>query len=136
VLSISTDQTVLDSIKCGYAVDEYCLKISNSGMPGTKCVNRLWYIGDRLLIPRIGDIRENLFRLAHDTLGHFGADKSYAILCDAYYWPNMRCDWKKPIFLHVRIANVTNRESAETVITRINTDVMEAQDNLLQAKIF
>jgi hypothetical protein len=89
VLSLSTDQTVLDAIKCGYATDEYCLKVAKSNMPGTKCVNGLWYIGDRLLIPHIGDIRENLFRLAHDTLGHFGADKSYAVLRDAYYWPNM-----------------------------------------------
>jgi len=54
-------------------------------MAGTKCVNGLWYIGDRLLIPLIGDIHENLFRLAHDCLGHFGADKSYAVLRDAYY---------------------------------------------------
>ena len=50
------------------------------------------YIGDCLLIPRVADIRENLFRLAHDSLGHFGADKSYAALRDAYYWPNMRRD--------------------------------------------
>lgn len=35
-------------------------------------------------------IREALFQLAHDTLGHFGTDKSYAALRDAYYWPNMR----------------------------------------------
>jgi hypothetical protein len=35
------------------------------------------------------DIHENLFRLAHDTSGHFGADKLYAALHDGYYWPNM-----------------------------------------------
>jgi hypothetical protein len=95
VLSISTDQTVLNTIKCGYTVGEYCLKIAKSSIPGTKCVNGLWYVGDRLLIPRVGDICENLFRLAHDALGHFGADKSYAILRDVYYWPNMRCDLEK-----------------------------------------
>src|SRR6267154_803453 len=33
--------------------------------------------------------------MAHDSLDHFGADKSYAILCDAYYWPNMHCDLEK-----------------------------------------
>ncbi len=26
------------------------------------------------------------------TLGHFGADKAYGFLRDAYYWPNMRRD--------------------------------------------
>jgi hypothetical protein len=61
-------------------------------MKGWRQSNGLWYIGDRLLIPRVTDVHENLFRLAHDTLGHFGADKSYAALRDSYYWPNMRRD--------------------------------------------
>jgi Integrase zinc binding domain len=30
--------------------------------------------------------------MAHDTLSHFGFDKSYASLRDSYYWPNMRTD--------------------------------------------
>ena len=47
------------------------------------------------MIPRMGDVRENLFCLAHDTLGHFGADKSCANLCDAYYWPNMQMDLER-----------------------------------------
>ena len=47
------------------------------------------------MIPRTGDVHENLFHLAHDTLGHFSADKSYANLHDAYYWPNMRTDLEK-----------------------------------------
>jgi len=42
VLSIATDQTVLDAIKCGYTSDDYCSKIAKSGMAGTKCVNGLW----------------------------------------------------------------------------------------------
>jgi hypothetical protein len=95
ILSIATDQTVLNAIKSGYATDEYCLKVASSNMPGTKCVNGLWYIRDRLLIPRMGDIRENLFRLAHNSLGHFSADKSYTVLRDTYYWPNMCCDLEK-----------------------------------------
>jgi hypothetical protein len=33
-----------------------------------------------------------LFHLAHDTLGHFGAEKSYAVLREAYYWPGMHRD--------------------------------------------
>jgi len=51
VLSITTDQTVLDTIKAGYASDDYCLKIAASCMPGTTYINGLWYIGDHLLIP-------------------------------------------------------------------------------------
>jgi hypothetical protein len=58
-------------------------------MEGWHQSNGLWYIGDRLLIPRVTDVCENLFCLAHDTLRHFGADKSYAALQDSYYWLNM-----------------------------------------------
>jgi len=49
-------------------------------------------VGDRLIIPHVGTCCEDLFRLAHDVQGHFGADKSYAALRDSYYWPNMRRD--------------------------------------------
>ena len=58
-------------------------------MNGWRKSNDLWYVGDWLLIPRVGNVREILFHLAHDTLGHFSADKSYAALHDSYYWPNM-----------------------------------------------
>ena len=92
VLSIATDESILRKIKTSYLDDEFCKRVAASSMKGCQCSNGLWYVGDRLLIPRVTDIRENLFRLAHDTLGHFGADKSYAALCDAYYWPNMRRD--------------------------------------------
>jgi Integrase zinc binding domain len=64
-------------------------------MKGITNSNGLLYIGSRLVILRYGDIRENLFQLTHDSLGHFGADKSYGSLCDAYYWPNMCRDLEK-----------------------------------------
>lgn len=34
-------------------------------------------------------VRELLYSLAYDALGHFGFDKSYAALRGSYYWPNM-----------------------------------------------
>jgi hypothetical protein len=94
VLSIATDHSVLEAIRAGYETDEFCLKTRDSvgSVPGVSTSNGLIYVGDRLLVPRAGDLRENLYRLAHDNLGHFGADKSYASLRDAYYWPNMRRD--------------------------------------------
>jgi hypothetical protein len=97
VLRITTDTCVLKDIKMGYREDEFCKKlISNpSHANGICCVNDLWYVGDRLLIPRYGEVRENLFRLAHNNSGHFGSDKAYALLRDAYYWLNMRRDLEK-----------------------------------------
>ena len=92
VLRVTTDVSVLEDIKRGYESDEFCKRLSTLGMTHAKLVNGLWYVGDRLVIPRAGSIRENLFRMAHDELGHFGSDKCYANLRDAYYWPNMRRD--------------------------------------------
>ena len=89
VLSITYDPDILKRIKDGYSNDEFCVHVSKTGMNGWTLSNGLWYIGDRLLIPHIPEIREILFWLAHDSLGHFGADKSYAALRDTYYWPNM-----------------------------------------------
>jgi hypothetical protein len=90
-ISITADPSVLDTIRNGYSDDEFCKKVilSTPSTAGISTSNGLWYIGDRLLIPRAGTIREDLFRLTHDTAGHFGADKSYATLRDTYYWPNM-----------------------------------------------
>ncbi|TFY52450.1 hypothetical protein EVJ58_g10012 [Rhodofomes roseus] len=93
-LAIGPDAGLLDSIRDGYANDPFCVRfIENAGStPGAETSNGLWYVGGRLLVPRAGDVRERLFRLAHDNAGHFEADKSYAYLRSSYYWPNMRKD--------------------------------------------
>ncbi len=78
VLSITSDRDILDAIIKGYTTDTFCQRVASTEMPGWRKVHDLWYIGDRLLIPRVNDLCETLFHLAHDTLRHFGADKSYA----------------------------------------------------------
>ncbi len=94
VLHISADKLFLSQLKAGYLDDTFCKKFvtGQTILPNVRNVNGLWYIGDRLLIPRTGDLHEQLFRLAHDSLSHGGTDKAYATLRDAYYWPNMHCD--------------------------------------------
>ena len=86
---------VLEYIKEGYKSDDFCIRLAQNGVPGAQLINNLWYIGDHLVIPRTGDVCENLFHLAHDTLGHFDTDKSYTNLSNAYYWPNMQTDLEK-----------------------------------------
>ena len=54
--------------------------------------NGLLFVGDRLCVPRVPELREALYRLCHDSMGHFGTDKSYALLRGSYYWPHMRHD--------------------------------------------
>jgi hypothetical protein len=97
ILSISADKSFLRDVRLGYANDDFCQKLSvaDENIPGIRFENGLWYISDRLVIPRFGTLREDLFRLAHDSLGHFGADKSYASIRNYYYWPNMRRDLEK-----------------------------------------
>jgi hypothetical protein len=94
VLSISADSSFLKEIQAGYLVDPWVKSLASASesIPGLKLTNGLWYVGDRLIIPRTQHVRETLFRLAHDVLGHFGFDKTYATLRTSYYWPNMRKD--------------------------------------------
>ena len=94
VLKISTDPKISDAVRVGYKSDAFCQRIlKNIGsFPTIRIDDGLIYIGSRLVIPRVGTIREDLFRMAHDSLGHFGAEKSYANLRSAYYWPRMRTE--------------------------------------------
>jgi len=94
MLTIETDPILLQNIQDGYLADPFCTKLSgaNKSTEGICWDGGLLYIGDRLIIPRVGSLQEDLFRLAHDSLGHFSFEKSYSALCNCYYWPNMRKD--------------------------------------------
>ena len=85
VLSITTDQYVLESIKTGYLSDDFCLHLACNNVPSACLINDLWHIGVCFVIPRTGEIHKNLFSLIHDTLEHFRVNKSYTNLQDAYY---------------------------------------------------
>ncbi|GJE96276.1 Transposon [Phanerochaete sordida] len=90
-LRISTDPAWLDKIRSGYRKDPWCKSLlQDPNAVGIRIEDGLLFLGERLVIPRVRDVREALFRLAHDCLGHFGADKSYAALRASYYWPRMR----------------------------------------------
>jgi hypothetical protein len=92
VLTVSSDPKISEAIRSGYKTDAFCLKILENieSFPAIKIIDGLIYIGSRLVVPRVGTIQEDLFRAAHDSLGHFGFDKSYATLRSTYYWPKMR----------------------------------------------
>lgn len=96
-LNISADKHILREIKDGYANDPWCKKLPSAthSWPELRLEDGLWYVGECLIIPRTGSLREILFQLAHDSLGHFGFDKSYRLLRSAYYWPNMHRDLEK-----------------------------------------
>ena len=89
-LCITSDPTWLAAIRAGYDNDTWCRKIREHHITSVREKHGLLYMGNRLVIPWVKDVREHLFRLVHDALGHFGAEKSYASLRSSYYWPNMR----------------------------------------------
>ena len=94
VLDISADESLLRDITAGYEDDEFAKQLKKDiragSIEGAQEENDLLYVGHRLLIPNVPRIRELFYNLAHDTLGHFGFDKSYKALWDSYYWPSMR----------------------------------------------
>ena len=50
--------------------------------------------GNRVFVPKAGDLRKTLLRECHDTLwaGHPGEERTLALLKQGYYWPQMRDD--------------------------------------------
>lgn len=136
-LQIAADPAWLTSVREGYTHDRWCVQIVNSlvlaaprsdkqrdGLAalrrneldgvtrlGVRVSDGLLYVGDRLVIPRHGPLREQLFRLAHDAMGHFGSEKSYTTLRNSYYWPNMRRDLEP---LYVPSCEVCQRNKSLT----------------------
>jgi len=94
VLTVSTDTKLSEAIRVGYESDSFCQKVLRNldSFPATKVVDGLIFMGKRLVVPRVGTIREDLFRAAHGSLGHFGVEKSYASLRSTYYWPWMQTE--------------------------------------------
>jgi hypothetical protein len=58
--------------------------------------NGLFFIGNQLCIPNCS-MRENLLKEKHSggLAGHFGHEKIFAKLSEAYFWPKMRTNVKK-----------------------------------------
>ena len=89
---LNLDTDLINAIKTGYSNDPFVKKLTSAstGMEIIKQQDGFWFINDHLVIPDVKHVRETLFRLAHDSLGHFGTGKSLASLKDSFYWPNMR----------------------------------------------
>jgi len=86
-LKITADKTFLDAVQMGYTEDEWCKTLPSVllSLPALVFHNSLWYISDHLVIPCTGKLQETLFTLAHDILSHYGFDKTYGSLRNAYY---------------------------------------------------
>ena len=90
IVSITMDNAFLHTIKDGYKLDPFCIRLSNA--PDScplQIKDGLMYLRDHLIIPHHGNIWETLFLIAHNALSHFGFEMSYGSLKDSYYWPKM-----------------------------------------------
>jgi Integrase zinc binding domain len=94
ILDIAADQSLFDVIITGYETDDFAIQLTKDigmgSIKGETLTNHLLYVtGGWLVIPKDLKVHELLYNLVHDTLGHFGFDKSYESLQGSYYWPNM-----------------------------------------------
>jgi hypothetical protein len=94
---VAVDDELRTVIKTGYQDDSWCSKLLSTwrNTPNVTMKGDLLFFEDRLVIPRAGNIRETIFTLAHDSLGHFGLDKSYEALRGSFYWPGMYTDLER-----------------------------------------
>ena len=67
------EDAILDEIKQGYASDAFVQKLTSAatGMANVENKHGFWFIDGRLVVPNGRNVRETLFRIAHDKLGHF-----------------------------------------------------------------
>ncbi|THG94041.1 hypothetical protein EW026_g7348 [Hermanssonia centrifuga] len=112
-LRISCDADWISAVKSGYEVDSWCSRLIDclwdpiaqkdigdeaAGVSASEALGWLdsrsrngvsvrlgmLYVGNRLVVPRTGTLREDVFKLAHDTLGHWGNEKSYGAIRASY----------------------------------------------------
>ncbi|KZS00800.1 Uncharacterized protein APZ42_002753, partial [Daphnia magna] len=85
-VSVSGDD-LLQRIQQAYQEDAYFDK------PFPFLVNKggLWFMGDRLVVPRDRRLRQDIIRECHDSLsaGHFGVAKTLQKVAQRFWWPHM-----------------------------------------------
>ena len=61
--SASPDAELLKAIKSGYDTDEWCkcLIVAAPRMQGVSKWDRLWFISDHLVVPRVNSVRKYLY---------------------------------------------------------------------------
>ena len=148
-LSVASDPAWLERIRAGYASDRWCLRLLRSlcadgadplsslscgsldglSLAGVSVRDGLLFVGDRLCVPRVPELREALYRLCHDSMGHFGTDKSYALLRSSYYWPHMRRDLER---LYVPSCEACQRNKSPTQKPRGPLHPLPVPDGRLQ----
>lgn len=165
VFTIQSHPKLITRIKNRYQAGLWCLGLLDDmkwGMLNSKLnillKHGLLFIGEWLVIPKYKNLREWLFQLAHDNLGHFGMEKSYTHLQNDLYWPNMQkdlaqvyipgcmdCQHNKSTTMKAHgplhplpiphEQEPSDMEAAQTFIETMEKETNTAKDNLLTAKL-
>ncbi|KAF7776706.1 hypothetical protein Agabi119p4_5099 [Agaricus bisporus var. burnettii] len=89
LMHLDVENTLLKEICAGS--DPFIIKLCdalclNSMLPNSFSTrDGLFCYHDCLVVPNHVNLQEHLFYLAHNQLGHFGVNKSYANLCFSFY---------------------------------------------------
>ena len=99
----------------GYTTDAYCRKLFSllGSMPNLEEQGGLLFLDQRLVIPNVPSLCTQLFHLAHDVGGHFGADKTYESLRGSFYWPNM---WRNLVNSYIPSCSACMRNKSPTTV--------------------
>jgi hypothetical protein len=83
-LDITADQSFLDAIITSYETNPFTKHLAKDiemgSVEGATFTDKLLYVGHQFVSPQNLKVHKLLYNLAHDTLGHFGFDKSYESL--------------------------------------------------------
>ena len=88
---LRVDKDMINEMKDAYKSDKWCQKLlsASKGMLDLVIRDGLWFISKQLIVPCC-KVRQYIFSIAHNALGHFGFTKTYQSIHDSYFWPNMR----------------------------------------------
>ncbi|OMO50971.1 reverse transcriptase [Corchorus capsularis] len=136
---LSTQITGFEELKEQYPIDPYFSKIlvdlQDSPQAGNlpfKLHEDYLFKGNQLCIPE-GSLREQIIKELHGNGlgGHFGRDKTMAMVVDRYFWPRMRRDVERfvkrcPACLLVHIAELFFREIVR--LHKVSTSIVSNRD--------
>ncbi|GAA6054862.1 hypothetical protein NBRC10513_006213 [Rhodotorula toruloides] len=95
ISAVSLHSSFVERVVDGYKEDAFCVQLEEdlASSPGfSKKDGLLYFEEERLVVPKVSELREAWLHDAHDALGHFGAQKTLHALSQSFYWPGMAKD--------------------------------------------
>ena len=90
--SLHVSASFLQRVRNGYAADSWFSDAANTAE--LTVVGGYWRKGELILIPDVGDLRQQCLSLHHDTpyAGHLGRDRTKRLIMQIYWWPSLGSD--------------------------------------------